>query len=67
MQLTTFLSALALAASSRAVNFSAVEGSPGLSDNGTYGPPIEIVHLFQHPPIGITISKSVERERTTFY
>ncbi|KAL1716404.1 major royal jelly protein-domain-containing protein [Schizophyllum commune] len=58
MQLTTFLSALALAASSRAVNFSAVEGSPGLSDNGTYGPPIEIVHLFQHPPIGITISKS---------
>ncbi|KAL1743802.1 major royal jelly protein-domain-containing protein [Schizophyllum fasciatum] len=58
MVLASLVLALSLSAVSRAVDFQAVDGSPGISDNGTYGPPIEIVHLFQHPPIGITVSKS---------
>ncbi|TRM66758.1 major royal jelly protein-domain-containing protein [Schizophyllum amplum] len=49
---------LSLAAASHAVTFQEVDGSPGISDNGTFGPPVEIVHLFQHPPIGIAVSKS---------
>ncbi|KAL1688773.1 major royal jelly protein-domain-containing protein [Schizophyllum commune] len=40
------------------VNFELVDGQPGLIDNGTYGPPIEIVHLFQHPPTAITVSST---------
>ncbi|THU82039.1 NHL repeat-containing protein [Dendrothele bispora CBS 962.96] len=50
--LLSFLSfALALA-----VNFTPLDDKPGLIDNGTFGPAVEVVHLFQdEPPIAITI------------
>ncbi|TFK39760.1 major royal jelly protein-domain-containing protein [Crucibulum laeve] len=42
-----------------AVKFQPLSEKPGLVDNGTFGPTLEVVHLFQkEPPIGITISKS---------
>lgn len=42
-----------------AVNFQPLNDKPGLVDNGTFGPNLEIVHLFHgEPPIGITVSKS---------
>ncbi|KAI5891516.1 uncharacterized protein SCHCODRAFT_02629336 [Schizophyllum commune H4-8] len=55
---TSIITVLAFASGTHAVEFEPVEGSPGLIDNGTYGPPIEIVHLFQHPPTGITVSST---------
>jgi hypothetical protein len=42
-----------------AINFHPLDGKPGLIDNGTFGPEVEVVHLFQgEAPIGITISGS---------
>ncbi|KAF9259924.1 NHL repeat-containing protein [Marasmius fiardii PR-910] len=41
------------------VSFQPIHAQPGLVDNGTFGPPIEIVHLFEgQPPIGITVGRS---------
>ncbi|KAJ8091182.1 hypothetical protein PM082_004158 [Marasmius tenuissimus] len=41
------------------VTFQPLDQQPGLIDNGTFGPAIEIVHLFEgQPPIGITVSQS---------
>ncbi|ESK86402.1 major royal jelly protein [Moniliophthora roreri MCA 2997] len=42
-----------------AVDFAPLDTKPGLIDNGTFGPPVEVVHLFEdQPPIGITVGKS---------
>lgn len=42
-----------------AVTFQPLSDKPGLIDNGTFGPDLEVVHLFHNePPIGITVSKS---------
>lgn len=42
-----------------AINFHPLDGKPGLIDNGTFGPEVEVVHLFQgDAPIGVTISKT---------
>ncbi|KAL4255539.1 major royal jelly protein family protein [Pleurotus pulmonarius] len=42
-----------------AVKFAPLSEKPGLVDNGTFGPTLEVVHLFNgEPPIGITVSKS---------
>ncbi|KAF8889683.1 NHL repeat-containing protein [Infundibulicybe gibba] len=42
-----------------AVTFQPLQDKPGLIDTGTFGPAIEVVHLFHNePPIGITVSKS---------
>ncbi|KAF9446591.1 NHL repeat-containing protein [Macrolepiota fuliginosa MF-IS2] len=41
------------------VTFQPLTEKPGLIDNGTSGPEIEVVHLFRgEAPIGITVSKS---------
>lgn len=41
------------------IHFSPLKEKPGLIDNGTFGPEIEVVHLFRgEAPIGITVSKS---------
>ena len=41
------------------VHFSPLPDKPGLVDNGTFGPTVEVVHLFQNAaPIGIALSKS---------
>ncbi|KAJ8454441.1 hypothetical protein ONZ45_g19307 [Pleurotus djamor] len=41
-----------------AVSFKPLSEKPGLIDNGTFGPEIEIVHLFRdNAPIGITVNK----------
>ncbi|KAL0567803.1 hypothetical protein V5O48_014196 [Marasmius crinis-equi] len=43
----------------KGVTFQPLDEKPGLIDNGTFGPPIEIVHLFEgQPPIGITVGSS---------
>jgi len=40
----------------RAVDFTPLDDKPGLIDNGTFGPTVEVVHLFlDQPPIGITV------------
>ncbi|XP_006463858.1 hypothetical protein AGABI2DRAFT_138136 [Agaricus bisporus var. bisporus H97] len=42
-----------------AINFRPLDGRPGLVDNGTFGPEVEVVHLFQgDAPIGVVISKT---------
>lgn len=42
-----------------AINFRPLDGKPGLVDNGTFGPEVEVVHLFQgDAPIGVVISKT---------
>ncbi|KAK7038993.1 hypothetical protein VNI00_010385 [Paramarasmius palmivorus] len=52
-------SLLLCVSSSLAVDFTPLDDKPGLIDNGTFGPPVEVVHLFvDEPPIGITVGKS---------
>lgn len=48
-----------LSISCNAVTFSPLPTPPGLVDNGTFGPDVEVVHLFHDAgPIGITISQT---------
>ena len=50
---------LTLTGGCHAVSFSPLPGKPGLVDNGTFGPEVEVVHLFNDSaPIGIALSKS---------
>ncbi|KIJ27588.1 hypothetical protein M422DRAFT_37660 [Sphaerobolus stellatus SS14] len=42
-----------------AVTFHPLSGKPGLIDNGTFGPTVEVVHLFQdNAPIGVSVTPS---------
>lgn len=42
-----------------AIKFRPLDEKPGLIDNGTFGPEVEVVHLFHgEAPVGITVSKS---------
>jgi hypothetical protein len=42
-----------------AIHFHPLDSKPGLIDNGTFGPEVEVVHLFHgDAPIGVTISKT---------
>jgi len=42
-----------------AITFRPLDEKPGLVDNGTFGPKLEVVHLFRgNAPTGITVSKS---------
>ncbi|KAG7096394.1 hypothetical protein E1B28_003837 [Marasmius oreades] len=54
-----FFSLLLFLPLSLGVSFQPLDQNPGLVDNGTFGPPVEIVHLFEEePPIGITVGQS---------
>lgn len=47
---------LLLAGVVHAVTFEPLSEQPGLIDNGTFGPAVEIVHLFfNEPPIGLAV------------
>lgn len=51
-----YLSGLLSACFVQAVTFQPLPDKPGLIDNGTFGPDLEVVHLFTNEaPIGITV------------
>lgn len=59
MFLTLTLSFAVLLGTCNGVDFSPLPDKPGLVDNGTFGPTVEVVHLFHNAaPIGIALSKS---------
>lgn len=50
------LISLLLAGLVHAVTFQPLSEQPGLIDNGTFGPEVEVVHLFfNEPPIGLAV------------
>lgn len=54
-----FLGISAFATAAVGVKFVPLSEKPGLIDNGTHGPEIEVVHLFfGEAPIGITVAPS---------
>ncbi|KAF5341412.1 hypothetical protein D9758_012278 [Tetrapyrgos nigripes] len=61
MKKTAFFSLLSSSAVGvvNAVTFTPLDDKPGLIDNGTFGPAVEVVHLFENqPPIGITVGST---------
>ncbi|KAF8991579.1 major royal jelly protein-domain-containing protein [Cyathus striatus] len=59
MHLTALPLLLTCAGIAQAVTFTKMDEKPGIMDNGTFGPEVEIVHLYYDiGPIGITVAKN---------
>lgn len=59
LPIVRLLVALASSTAIEAVTFQPLPDKPGLVDTGTFGPTLEVVHLFHNDaPIGVTVSKS---------